>query len=34
MSIKLKNIFFLIKVIYFDIWNCFDRGMEGFDDKK
>ena len=31
INLKKKN---LIQVIYIDIWNCFDRGMAGFDGKK
>ena len=34
MSIKFKKIKKKKKVIYFDVWNCFDRRMAGFDEKK
>ena len=33
MSINFKR-FFLLKVIYIDVWNCFDRGMAGFYETK
>ena len=32
MSINFKKNLF-IKVISIDVWNCFDRGMAGFDKK-
>ena len=31
---KLSKDFLYIKVISIDVWNCFDKGKAGFDDKK